>query len=140
MTGLPIDSQRLQKQIDALAEISEVPAPAVTRVIFSPQDMQAREFLKGLMAELSLFCDLIRNPQLGHRVNIRFKAFAVQLAARFEVGIVISLPTVTSETTLCFLPFFGAIYRHWNPSIQKWYTTGKNRVFFNLLSIGKTHR
>ena len=54
MPGLPIDADRLQQQIDALAEISEVPAPAVTRVIFSPQDMQAREFLKRLIREAGL--------------------------------------------------------------------------------------
>lgn len=52
--GLPIDADRLQQQIDALAEISEVPAPAVTRVIFSPQDIQAREFLKRLVHEAGL--------------------------------------------------------------------------------------
>src|SRR5438034_9118386 len=52
--GLPIHSDRLQQQIDALAEISEVPAPAVTRVIFSPHDIQAREFLKRLIHEVGL--------------------------------------------------------------------------------------
>src|SRR2546430_238510 len=51
---LSIDADRLQQQIDALAEISEVPAPAVTRVIFSPQDIQAREFLKSLIREAGL--------------------------------------------------------------------------------------
>src|SRR5713101_3048118 len=47
-TPLPIDERRLQQQIDALAAISESPAPVVTRVLFSDADLQARAFVKAL--------------------------------------------------------------------------------------------
>ncbi len=38
---------RLMAEIDELAAISEHPAPAVTRVLFSPQDMEARAWLEA---------------------------------------------------------------------------------------------
>src|ERR1041385_2097187 len=52
--SLVVDGARLEQQIDALAAISEVPAPAVTRVIFSPHDLQGRAFVKNLIAEVGL--------------------------------------------------------------------------------------
>src|SRR5947199_7308018 len=54
MTSISIDSARLQKQIDALAAISEMPAPVVTRVLFSEADLRGRAFVKSLCAELRL--------------------------------------------------------------------------------------
>jgi N-carbamoyl-L-amino-acid hydrolase len=51
---LPVDAQRLQQQIDALAAISEVPPPVVTRVLFSEADLKARAFVKDLCEELDL--------------------------------------------------------------------------------------
>jgi len=42
---LPIDVARLQAEIDELAAISQAPAPAVTRVLFSPEDQRARKWL-----------------------------------------------------------------------------------------------
>lgn len=41
-----IDGGRLTREIDALAGISGHPAPAVTRVLFSPEDMAARDRLR----------------------------------------------------------------------------------------------
>lgn len=54
MRKLAINSKRLQTQIDALASISEVPAPVVTRVLFSDADLQARAFVKDLCREQGL--------------------------------------------------------------------------------------
>jgi N-carbamoyl-L-amino-acid hydrolase len=51
---LRIDSTRLQAQIHALAAISEVPAPVVTRVLFSDADLKARAFVKNICHELAL--------------------------------------------------------------------------------------
>ena len=51
---LPIDQRGLQQQIDSLAAISEVPAPIVTRVLFSEADLRARSFVKNLCRELNL--------------------------------------------------------------------------------------
>src|SRR5215204_1093786 len=63
MRPLPIDSQRLQQQIDQLASISEAPAPVVTRILFSKADLQARAFVKGLIQELGL---VLREDAVGN--------------------------------------------------------------------------
>jgi len=44
----PVDIGRLQEEIDALAGITEVEPPAVTRVLFSPEDLAARAEVKTL--------------------------------------------------------------------------------------------
>src|SRR5207244_7089865 len=49
-----IDEQRLMNELDALAAFSDVPAPAVTRVVFSPVDLKARAYVKGLCAAAGL--------------------------------------------------------------------------------------
>lgn len=43
---IDVDAEGLAREIDALAEISEAEPPAVTRVVFTEQDLQAREWLK----------------------------------------------------------------------------------------------
>ncbi|MEY2427218.1 MAG: ureidoglycolate amidohydrolase, partial [Verrucomicrobiota bacterium] len=60
---LPVDAQRLQQQIDALAAISEVPPPVVTRVLFSEADLKARAFVKDLCKELGL---TLREDAIGN--------------------------------------------------------------------------
>ncbi|HVM46974.1 MAG TPA: M20 family metallo-hydrolase [Candidatus Acidoferrum sp.] len=49
-----VDSQRLQREIEELARISEDTPPAVTRVLFSEADLRARKFVKGLCEEAGL--------------------------------------------------------------------------------------
>jgi N-carbamoyl-L-amino-acid hydrolase len=51
---LNIDIDRLQREIDELALISENPPPIVTRVLFSEADLKARGFVKNLCAEARL--------------------------------------------------------------------------------------
>ena len=63
MAGLPIDSKRLQHQIDSLAAISEAPAPVVTRVLFSDADLKGRAFVKNIGRELDLS---IRKDAVGN--------------------------------------------------------------------------
>src|ERR1700690_3611128 len=60
---LEIDGARLTSEIEALASISEAPAPAVTRIVFTPADLKAREWLKSRCQEagLSLRTDAIGN-------------------------------------------------------------------------------
>lgn len=41
-------------QLQALAQFSEDPAPAVTRVVFSPEDVRARAYIKALMRDAGL--------------------------------------------------------------------------------------
>jgi N-carbamoyl-L-amino-acid hydrolase len=54
MTSLTIDIDRLQGEIDTLATYSDSPAPSVTRVLFTPTELRAREYLRGLMREAGL--------------------------------------------------------------------------------------
>ncbi|MDB6108818.1 MAG: amidase, hydantoinase/carbamoylase family [Pedosphaera sp.] len=54
MKALPIDGERLQRQIDELAAISAAPAPVVTRVLFSEADLRARDYVKNLCRETGL--------------------------------------------------------------------------------------
>ncbi len=45
--NLEVDSERLQAELDQLASYSDVPAPAVTRIVFSEKDAEARVFLRS---------------------------------------------------------------------------------------------
>ena len=49
-----INITRLQREIDALALISENPPPVVTRVLFGEADLRARAFVKNLCVEAGL--------------------------------------------------------------------------------------
>lgn len=49
-----VDIGRLQQEIDALAEITEVEPPAVTRVIYSEKDFAARDWVKARCREAGL--------------------------------------------------------------------------------------
>lgn len=51
---LSIDQDRLTGELDALAQFSDAPAPAVTRVVYSETDLRARQYVKGLCAEAGL--------------------------------------------------------------------------------------
>jgi ureidoglycolate amidohydrolase len=51
---LNIDIDRLQREIDELALISENPPPVVTRVLFSEADLKARAFAKKLCSDSGL--------------------------------------------------------------------------------------
>ena len=51
---LAVDGARVQAEIDELATITEAPPPAVTRVLFSPQDLAARAWLAKKCADLDL--------------------------------------------------------------------------------------
>ena len=52
--AIAIDGNRLWRELDALAQFSEAPAPAVTRIVFSDVDLRAREYVKGLCREALL--------------------------------------------------------------------------------------
>jgi ureidoglycolate amidohydrolase len=49
-----IDIDLLTRQLVTLASFSDVPAPAVTRIVFSENDRRARNYLKALFAEAGL--------------------------------------------------------------------------------------
>ena len=54
MTGIAVDQTRLDAEIDALSAFSADEAPAVTRIVFSEQDTQARTWIKNLFSESGL--------------------------------------------------------------------------------------
>ena len=51
---LAIDQNRLTGELERLAQFSDAPAPAVTRVVYSGADRQARQYVKDLCAEAGL--------------------------------------------------------------------------------------
>ena len=63
MQPLAINEQRLQRQIDELAAISEAPPPVVTRVLFSEADLRGRRFIKDICRELNL---TVREDAVGN--------------------------------------------------------------------------
>jgi ureidoglycolate amidohydrolase len=61
--AFPVSIARLQGEIDQLATFSEAPAPAVTRVLFSPEDQSARDWLTKLFQSEGL---LVRHDAVGN--------------------------------------------------------------------------
>lgn len=55
--------ERLAAEIDELAAISDVPAPAVTRVLFSPEDLRARKWFLSKCREAGL---AVRTDAVGN--------------------------------------------------------------------------
>jgi N-carbamoyl-L-amino-acid hydrolase len=58
-----INQQRLTDELAALAKISELPPPAVTRVLFTEADLQGREYVKNLCRAAGL---AIREDAVGN--------------------------------------------------------------------------
>jgi N-carbamoyl-L-amino-acid hydrolase len=52
--NLTIDTARLTRELETLATFSDAPQPAVTRIVFSEQDLRARVWLKQLYVEAGL--------------------------------------------------------------------------------------
>src|SRR4051812_43420070 len=63
MNRLAVNEQRLQRQIDELAAISEAPPPVVTRVLFGEADLRGRAFVKNICSEIGL---TIREDAVGN--------------------------------------------------------------------------
>jgi ureidoglycolate amidohydrolase len=63
MTPVMVSAGRLQHWVDALAQFSDAPPPAVTRVLFSEADLAARTWLKARCHEEGL---VIREDAVGN--------------------------------------------------------------------------
>jgi ureidoglycolate amidohydrolase len=61
--NLPINQERLLSEIEALAGISEAAPPAVTRIVFTSKDLEARAWLRTKFEEAGL---LIRQDAIGN--------------------------------------------------------------------------
>jgi N-carbamoyl-L-amino-acid hydrolase len=60
---IEVDAERLTQEIDALAAITDAEPPAVTRVVFTEQDLRARAWLKERCGEAAL---TIRTDAVGN--------------------------------------------------------------------------
>src|SRR6516225_12424017 len=60
---LEVDRKRLLLEIEQLAGISDAPAPAVTRIVFTPTDLRARAWMKERCEAAGLG---IRHDPIGH--------------------------------------------------------------------------
>ena len=58
---MKVDQTRLMAELDQLATYSEVPAPAVTRVVYTATDLAARTFLKSLCDGFTIREDAVGN-------------------------------------------------------------------------------
>jgi N-carbamoyl-L-amino-acid hydrolase len=72
---ISVDKSRLQKEIDALALITEAEPPVVTRILFSEADLQGREYVKALCREAGL---ALREDAVGN-IFARWKGINDQL-------------------------------------------------------------
>ncbi|MBV8115596.1 MAG: M20 family metallo-hydrolase, partial [Silvibacterium sp.] len=88
---IDIDQQRLNGEIDALAAFSDAEAPAVTRVVFSEQDLRARAWLKERFAEAGL---AVREDAVGNTF------------ARWQ-GTNLDLPAVATGSHVDAIPHAG---------------------------------
>ena len=61
--GIQVDGGRVSRELNELAKFSAAAAPAVTRVLFTEQDLAARAYLKGLFADAGL---AIRQDAVGN--------------------------------------------------------------------------
>ena len=60
---IAIDSERLTHELETLATFSDAPAPAVTRVVFSDRDLQARAWFRRLCGSEGL---ALRDDAVGN--------------------------------------------------------------------------
>jgi N-carbamoyl-L-amino-acid hydrolase len=88
---MEINQAQLLKELDTLATFSDAVAPAVTRVVFSRVDLEARVYLKGLFASAGLE---VREDAVGNTF------------ARW-VGQEPNLPTVGTGSHIDAIPWAG---------------------------------
>jgi ureidoglycolate amidohydrolase len=89
--NVKVDSDRLTRELDELATFSDAEPPAVTRVLYTPADLQARAFLKRLCTDAGL---TVREDPIGN------------LFARW-VGSEPSLPAVGTGSHTDAIPHSG---------------------------------
>jgi ureidoglycolate amidohydrolase len=91
MLNLRVDAARLSRELDTLAGFSDEPAPAVTRVVYTPTDLKARAYVRTLLREADL---TLREDALGN------------LFARWE-GAKPDLPAVATGSHIDAIPHAG---------------------------------
>lgn len=86
-----IDQERIIRELEALAEFSDTPKPAITRILFTKPDLEARAYLKELCKEAGLS---LREDGLGN------------IFARWE-GSAPDLPTVGTGSHFDAISYAG---------------------------------
>ncbi|WP_337867192.1 M20 family metallo-hydrolase [Meiothermus sp.] len=86
-----VDQERIVRELEALAEFSDTPKPAITRILFTKPDLEARAYLKGLCEEAGLH---LREDGLGN------------IFARWE-GAAPNLPAVGTGSHFDAIPYAG---------------------------------
>lgn len=86
-----VDQERINRELDSLAVFSDTPKPAITRVLFTKPDLEARAYLKGLCEEAGLS---LREDGLGN------------IFARWE-GSAPNLPAVGTGSHFDAIPYAG---------------------------------
>jgi N-carbamoyl-L-amino-acid hydrolase len=61
--NLAVDQHRLISEIEALAQISDAEPPSVTRIVFTPKDLEARQWLRAKCLDAGL---AIREDAIGN--------------------------------------------------------------------------
>jgi ureidoglycolate amidohydrolase len=89
--NLEIDEQRITQEIDTLAAFSDTEAPAVTRIVFSEQDLRARSWFKDRCIEAGL---AVREDAVGN-------TFARWQGSRPD------LPAVATGSHIDAIPYSG---------------------------------
>lgn len=74
---LEIRQEQLALELEKLAAFSDTPAPSVTRIVFSPIDLQARAYVKGLCFDAGL---AVREDAIGNTFA-RWAGESAELAA-----------------------------------------------------------
>lgn len=72
-----VDNERIIRELDTLAGFSDTPKPAITRILFTKPDLEARAYLKGLCEEAGLS---VREDGLGN-IFARWEGSAPELPA-----------------------------------------------------------
>jgi N-carbamoyl-L-amino-acid hydrolase len=86
-----VDQARITQEIEALAAISDVEPPAVTRIVFSEQDLRARKWLNERLSEAGL----------AVRVDAVGNTFARWKGSRSD------LPAVATGSHIDAIPYSG---------------------------------
>ncbi len=91
MIELKIDSARIEQELQHLASYSDVPKPAVTRILFSEVELQARDYIRSLMKDAGL---VIHEDAVGN------------IFGRW-IGTKPDLPAISTGSHIDAIPFSG---------------------------------
>lgn len=86
-----VDNERIIRELETLAGFSDTPKPAITRILFTKPDLEARAYLRGLCEEAGLN---VREDGLGN------------IFARWE-GSASKLPAVGTGSHFDAIPYAG---------------------------------